>query len=90
MLHLLINSSDFILFIFTEEFNFEVMNKKFKKDELWGALGKLHKKDRAETEDSYVSPCFGSRERIGLTGKPNTTVGIGIYVVSLICAYAYC
>lgn len=71
---------------FTEEFDFEAMNEKFKKDEVWGALGKLDKKDIGETEVSSVAQSFGGRASYGLRVKPNTMVGIRLSAVSLISA----
>lgn len=41
---------------FTEEFDFNAMNEKFNKDEIWGTLGKTNKKENdgnASDEDEY-------------------------------------
>ncbi|GAB2280118.1 hypothetical protein Dimus_014755 [Dionaea muscipula] len=37
---------------FTEDFDFIAMNEKFKKDEVWGSLGKVHKTKEADGEIS--------------------------------------
>lgn len=57
---------------FTEEFDFEAMNEKFKKDEVWGSLGKTTTK--IEGVEDIASPNSGDREMI-----PHPKVGLGIF-----------
>lgn len=56
---------------FTEEFNFIAMNEKFKKDEVWGYLGKT--KDTTEGIQDYASgQSLGNREGHGLIPNPKS------------------
>lgn len=40
---------------YTEEFDFMAMNEKFKKDEVWGYLGKAKPMDKAEGPEETVA-----------------------------------
>ncbi|XP_044504277.1 decapping 5-like protein isoform X3 [Mangifera indica] len=41
--------------LFTEEFDFEAMNEKFKKNEVWGSLGKAKQSDKSEDVENQES-----------------------------------
>ncbi|XP_021286851.1 protein decapping 5-like [Herrania umbratica] len=59
--------------LYTEEFDFEAMNEKFKKDEVWGYLGKASQKDKAEgIEDDASGQSLGDKQGFGLLAKLDT------------------
>lgn len=62
---------------FTEEFDFTAMNEKFKKDEVWGYLGKG--KDKTGGVQGFTTgQSLGEREGHGLI--PNPKVGLATFL----------
>ncbi|XP_028756038.1 decapping 5-like protein isoform X5 [Neltuma alba] len=55
---------------FSEEFDFEAMNEKFKKDEVWGSLGRASKTIEG-LEDNAPTDSLGDRECRGFQTNPN-------------------
>lgn len=58
---------------FNEEFDFEAMNEKFKKDEVWGSLGRASKTIEG-LEDNASTISLGDRECHGLVPNSNPKV----------------
>lgn len=48
---------DNTLLQYTEEFDFDAMNEKFKKDEVWGYLGKAKQIDKRERIEENTTAC---------------------------------
>lgn len=65
---------------FTEEFDFEAMNEKFKKDEMWGYLGKAKQRDKTEgAKDNATDQSLEDKEAPGLVPNFDPNVGIGTF-----------
>lgn len=60
---------------FTEEFNFMAMNEKFKKDEVWGYLGKTNDKTEG-IQDYATGQSLGNREDHGLIPNPKVRLAM--------------
>lgn len=56
---------------FSEEFDFEAMNEKFKKDEVWGSLGRASKITEG-AEDNAPTNSLGDGEFHGMIPNPNS------------------
>lgn len=75
--------------LYTEEFDFEAMNEKFKKDEVWGYLGKASQKDKAEgMEDDASDHSLGDKQGFGLLAKFDTQVFLlMLYIQGRFCYF---
>lgn len=57
------------------------MNEKFKKDEVWGHLGKAKETDKTEGEDKATSTCHNLEDIEGQSLVAHQKVGLGIYYI---------
>uniref|UniRef100_A0A0D6R733 DFDF domain-containing protein n=1 Tax=Araucaria cunninghamii TaxID=56994 RepID=A0A0D6R733_ARACU len=58
---------------FTEDFDFIAMNEKFKKDEVWGQLGKGESKDKLDNEEDEA-PADGNAEEERSLGQSSRSI----------------
>lgn len=61
-----------------EEFDFEAMNEKFKKDEVWGSLGRASNTTEG-LEYNAPTDSLGDRECSGLQSNLNPEVGLEVF-----------